>query len=183
MYKFIKWRDDWLLHIADLDGEHRHLVALINRIAERFGIVAPRDGVAGAKTAGEGEIYSMLEQLGEEVRRHFRHEEGFMEELDSPGYALHHYEHITLLAEYADLLRQVRRSGVGYLDFQTLVELKAWFISHIAGADRQFGEYYRELVGGNSARARRDCARSTRSWEVRFPAYMRVERSRSRRRA
>jgi hemerythrin len=162
MYRFLKWRDDWLLHIEDLDGEHRQLVELLNRIAERFGIFAPRDAV-GAKAQGEAEIYSMLKQLGEEVRHHFRHEEALMKESDFPEYDSHRYEHCILLAEYADLLRQVDHNGMGYLDFQTLTALKTWLIGHMVGVDRAFGDYYHEMMG-HSRRGKRYFSQNVRMY-------------------
>jgi hemerythrin len=149
MRHFIDWRDEWLLHIVELDGEHRQLVALLNRIAEVSGA-----GTGAQCSISEAEMLHWLEQLGEHVRRHFRNEEELMEELDYAGYERHRYEHVTLLAEYADLLREIRRDGVASLDAETLVALKAWLISHIVGEDQKLGAYYREVLGGPASRPR-----------------------------
>ena len=76
------------------------------------------------------------------MRRHFSHEEALMREVKYPGYESHRHEHVTLLAEYTDLLRGVRRHGMGYLDLRVMAALKACIIGHIAVTDRKLGEHY-----------------------------------------
>jgi hemerythrin len=144
---FIQWRDEWLLDIDELDQEHMRLVSLVNQAASRHCCLDPvlaRDSPGGVN----GPVIRVLEELGEEVRRHFRNEERAMRRCEYPDYEAHRYEHINLLADYAELMREVHRQGAQCLDLATLESLKEWLISHMVGADRKFGDYYRESVLG-----------------------------------
>lgn len=145
MSAFIEWRDNWLLDIDDMDGEHKELVDMLNQLAERYCCVQ-RSGAGGV--ARRDKIVALLDDIGRHVKSHFDHEEACMSEAGYPGYEAHCYEHVTLLAEYAELMREVRREGVECLDQDTLGALKGWLIGHIAGADRRFGDYYRSTVLG-----------------------------------
>jgi len=142
---YIEWRDIWLLDIEDVDQEHKELVDLVNELARRHHC-ARRDNGDGRSDGSE--ILELLQQIGESVREHFRNEEACMLNAGYPGYEQHRYEHITLLAEYAEFMREVHGEGPECIDETTLDALKGWLISHIAGADRRFGDYYRSTVTG-----------------------------------
>jgi len=143
--EFVHWLDSWLLEIPELDKEHRELVDLLNRLVHCQCPNAPRQGDSPAP---DRDGIAMLQELGLHVKRHFKHEEAFMREAGYPRYEDHRYEHMTLLAEFSELLREVKSTGLQCLDQRTLASLKSWLISHIAGADRRFGEYHRGLRSG-----------------------------------
>lgn len=147
MHAFIEWRDDWLLDIEQVDEEHQDLVRLINRLAGLYGCTRcpnPQAQAYGTRV----EILHLLERLGDHARIHFEHEEAYMRDLGYPGLEDHCYEHLTLLAEYSELMRDVHAQGLGCLDDSTLRGIKGWIIGHIATADRRFGEFYQEHVLG-----------------------------------
>ena len=75
-----------------------------------------------------------------------------MQEAGYPDYDDHCYEHATLLAEYAELMRDIEREGLGCLDSKTLESLKNWVIGHLVGADQKFGAFCRELERGGHDR-------------------------------
>ena len=140
MSDFVHWLNGWLLEIPEIDHEHKELVDLLNRLA-----LCRCDEESACVDV---DIMALLEEIGLHTRRHFKHEEAFMRESAYPGYEDHRYEHMTLLAEYAELVRHVRSQGVECLDANTLLDLKGWLISHIAGSDRRFGDYHRRLRTG-----------------------------------
>jgi hemerythrin len=144
---FVRWLDDWLLDIPELDREHHELVDRVNQIAH-CQCPEGKNRARACSPAAERHGIRLLEELGLHARRHFKHEEAFMRESDYPQFEDHRYEHITLLAEYAELLREVKDSGLQCLDRSTLVSLKGWLIGHVSGADRRFGEYHRALRSG-----------------------------------
>ena len=153
MPDLIHWRDDWLLEIPELDGEHREMVDLLNRLV-RYQCCSESHSSNISRFQSDTAIIAMLEELGRHVRRHFKHEEACMLEAAFPQYEDHCYEHMTLLAEYAELVRDVRERGMQCLDEDTLAALKGWLIGHIAGADGHFGEYHRRTRAGVLTRDR-----------------------------
>lgn len=152
MKSLIEWRDDWLLGIPRVDEEHQELARLFNRAAELFSCLEKE--TKGKDAGRSGEIIGLLRELGEHVRTHFQNEEGIMSDSGYPELEDHRYEHATLQAEYAELLRELDKKGLGCLDAETLDSLKTWLISHIANADMRFGEFYcnRMPTGDNPPR-------------------------------
>jgi hemerythrin len=149
MRRFVRWRAEWLLCIDPIDQEHQALVEQLNELAECHRC-ARRSRQGGRASAAPVTIGEMLQNLGEQVREHFHHEEENMRENGYPDYDAHRYEHATLLAEFAQLLREIRADGLQCFDHTTLEALKSWLIGHIAGADRRYGDYYREHILGIS---------------------------------
>lgn len=147
MKAFIEWRDDWLLGIPQVDGEHRELARIFNRVAELYSCV-DEESSAGKNLEHVAELIELLHEFGEHVRIHFQNEEAFMRDSGYPDFENHHYEHATLMAEYAELLRELDEKGVGCLDVETLDSLKTWLISHVANEDVRFGEFYRNWMHG-----------------------------------
>lgn len=150
MRAFIDWRGEWVLGIPEVDKEHRELVALFNRIGERFYGTHTEHCVPEApdECVDCVAILDMLEDFGQHVRAHFKYEESLMRDTDFPEFDAHCYDHATLLAEYTVLLRELRNKGLECLDVGALLELKSWLVGHIASADMSFGEYYQTLAQG-----------------------------------
>jgi hemerythrin len=146
---FIEWRDEWLLGISQVNGEHQELTRLFNRAAERFSC-APEGPSAGKASERSREIIGLLQEFGEHVRIHFENEEDVMHDAGYPDFESHRVEHLTLLAEYAELLRELDKKGVECLDAETLDSLKTWLIYHVANEDIRFGEFYRNRARGGA---------------------------------
>jgi len=139
---FIEWRDDWLLGIPGVDREHQELAQLFNQVAKLYACAGEKRMTGNAEVAEE--LVGLLNEMGEHVRSHFRNEEALMRESGYPELEDHSFEHASLLAEYAELLRELESQGLGCLDTETLGSLKTWLIGHVANADSRFGEFYRE---------------------------------------
>ena len=167
MRSFIRWRDEWLLDIEDVDREHRGLVSLLNRLAVAHCCSSMPAGDPNRQPPRGDQVIEMLEALGEGVRRHFHNEEAVMRASGYPDYESHSYEHVTLLAEYAELMREIRQQGTQCLDLATLESLKEWLIGHIVGADQKFGRFYHEAAGDVPQRKPDAFARRWMRWSLR----------------
>ncbi|MEA3276868.1 MAG: hemerythrin family protein [Pseudomonadota bacterium] len=153
MEKIITWHDHWTLHIDTLDEDHHALVELLSDLARCFA-TEPGEGSGSdelADCAGV-DLFAALEQLGAHAREHFRREEEFMRGIDYPGLAEHRTEHALLMAEYTELVRDLKEQGVRHIDEKTLETLKHWLIAHILGADRGFADVYFQLCGEQPGR-------------------------------
>ncbi len=148
MRDYIQWRESWLLHIDDLDREHQELVRLFNTLARRLCDSASQQTPRYLPVDEEQTLIAITHKIGRHAKRHFDNEEDRMLEVGFPDYETHRYEHVTLLAEYAELMRDLREQGLQCLDRSTMDALKGWLIGHIAGADRHFGEFYRQTRSG-----------------------------------
>ncbi len=147
MRSFIEWRDDWLLGISRMDDEHKQMVDLINQLAGCCNCRYQEPDELHARPPFSAAL-ALLDELGEQTRRHFRHEEQLMRDMSYPDYENHRCEHAMLLAEYAQWLRDIRRQGAGCLEESSLRNLKGWVIGHIVLTDKKLGDYYQDRVVG-----------------------------------
>jgi hemerythrin len=153
----IHWQDNWTLGIDLMDAEHRALVDGINQLAERFaapvgGAAASPAGLGGAALDVVGvseaaarqhaDLIAALEVLADHAREHFKHEETLMRSLDYPELASHRSEHALLLAEFVEMVRDLERQDVTWLDADTMEALYHWLVGHMVGADRDYADHY-----------------------------------------
>jgi hemerythrin len=147
------WNEAWSLRIDAVDAEHRALIDQLAQLAERFA--APLDQDTGAPRAEQGAaelqheaLMLALERFGEHARVHFQNEEAFMRAIDYPGLGGHRSEHALLLAEYVEMVRDLKEQNVTLLDPETVSALRGWVVAHILGSDREFADHYYELLRG-----------------------------------
>jgi len=88
----IKWRDEFLVGIADVDHEHQELIALINKLHDAM--------------SGENATITVMDFLGEiyaHVSAHFALEEKIMRKRNYDQYKDHKDDHERLLDELRDI--------------------------------------------------------------------------------
>ena len=122
----IEWTDDFLIGIAELDHEHRSLVADINRLHR-----ALRDHDERAR------IEETLGDILARMQAHFALEESVMKEHAYPHYAEHKAEHEALLDTVTGfIVRYEAEPGAG---FSAALEatLDQWIVTHIVTHDKK----------------------------------------------
>lgn len=127
----LEWTPQLEIDLAMIDDQHRNLVGLLN---ETYRIAITGDtGQALADVFEELELYTL---------NHFREEEALMRRLDYEFLAVHQEEHRQLAAQvvaYRDAYESGEGDILGLLEF-----MKAWLITHLAGADRHIGDFMRQ---------------------------------------
>ena len=130
MKPFLSWRSDWLLGLHELDEQHIALAAKLNQIHD----VMVREGT---RQKCDSKACRHFHDLVEMTRKHFRNEERVMRDHGFPGLAEHHREHVMLLAELQDLIREIE-VGERQFGLNTLRSLKLWQIDHVISSDKAF---------------------------------------------
>ncbi len=138
MKPFLSWRDDWLLGLHVLDEQHLALANQLNLIHDLMQHEGTRLGC-------NSKACRHLLDLVEMTREHFHDEEMVMRDCDYPDLTEHHREHVMLLAELQDLIREIK-DGERQFTMQTLRALKLWQIDHVIGSDKEFVEFYNEQL-------------------------------------
>ncbi|HEX9184362.1 MAG TPA: hemerythrin family protein [Burkholderiales bacterium] len=121
---FLEWHDRYAVGIAVIDGQHREMLDLVNRL------------FAGVQAGGDrDELVETLRELVRATEHNIATEERLMQE---HGLALaHHHD------EHARLLEAIRRFDVP-LDASGLGAmgrfLREWLLGHIDEDDRPFAE-------------------------------------------
>jgi len=130
---FLEWLNDWYLGIQEIDQQHLALAELLNRVAGRL------QETEESRASGEV-ILPLVRRLLEETRQHFKDEESIMREHDYPELVDHHREHVMLLAELQEFIRDIEE-GRRQFDLDSLTALKHWLINHVIDGDMAFARY------------------------------------------
>ncbi len=150
MSDFLTWRTQWQTGIDWIDGDHREIARLLNRLVA-INDQAFSDPRARAANAPTSAVLSALEALIERTRRHFQKEEGFMREIGYPGFDEHRCEHVLQLAEFSELHRALEKDGGETLGPDTLEAFKRWFFNHVIAEDRGYADYYHDMIAARPA--------------------------------
>ena len=119
----LEWRDEFRIGIAEVDHEHRELIARINSLHARL--------TAEGDAAGIGEF---LGELHGQVAAHFALEEKVMRERHYAGFQSHKADHERLLDEIRDIMDDFQ-AGEGIDRGELARRLDAWFSRHFETHD------------------------------------------------
>lgn len=137
MADFLFWNDEWNTGIPDVDEMHRAMAVKLNHVFRSFM-------AAGEESERERVVGGVLSEFLELTREHFSAEEEKMRLCNFPEYADHKKEHIILVAELVQYIRDLEQQRVAF-DASIQRDLKNWFIAHMVIADMAFAKYYHDM--------------------------------------
>ena len=130
MSETLVWSTDFEIGIASVDGQHKHLVDLVNRLSNQLLTV----------NLNEEQRLGYLRELTDYTHYHFQAEDALMEAagLDA-GFILHHkYTHQRFMDQVRLFSCAVIDSPQRYMDV-LLKYLYGWLVFHILGMDHRMG--------------------------------------------
>lgn len=120
----IDWRKEYETGVAEVDHEHRELVALINALHAQIGTDARRETVSEFL----GEVFA-------KISAHFALEETVMRKHEYDEYADHKADHEKLLDDLRDIMDDFE-SGTDADYRQALgLAVRDWFVNHFKTKD------------------------------------------------
>jgi hemerythrin len=125
----LRWKDEYLTEVEEIDTQHQRLINLIN-------------GIYDLMRSGRGDE-AIAEAMGEVIdftRFHFSEEEKFMEATGYAGREGHAGEHERLLDQIIELRRSVQ-DGRTVVSMNEIYFLKDWLLSHFQGPDRILAQH------------------------------------------
>ncbi|WP_173985345.1 bacteriohemerythrin [Magnetospirillum sp. SS-4] len=135
------WRDDMSVGQADIDGDHRQLVALVNEF-EAIARRLPEDRALHVALAG----------LRDAAAYHFSREEAILEACLCPDRDVHRQEHRALLDEIDAMIRRYfveRSERISKASLGGAAEfLRRWLIDHVIRRDLRISEHLDKLPAG-----------------------------------
>lgn len=126
---FYEWSSALDIHVHDMNDEHKVLIDLMNRLHAQNHEHQPK--IALQKTFGD---------LISWTKKHFEHEEIYMQSIEYPGFSSHKMIHEKLLAQLDQHYQNFCRSD-GSLSPELFAFLKMWLNAHIRGIDIKYGEH------------------------------------------
>ncbi|HLO65691.1 MAG TPA: hemerythrin family protein [Holophaga sp.] len=123
------WKADWETGDERIDGQHRSLVAGVNRLAYAIETGRTHD-----------ELWRMLSFLTVYVHTHFRTEEAIMAETGYPDLARHEAEHLRASSTIDRLVNAYRDGTLGDLR-EVVLFLHFWINTHFLGTDLRLAKH------------------------------------------
>lgn len=127
-----EWKDEYSVHIREIDAQHKHLFAVVRELHE-----------AVEKNGGHDAISLVLGRLFEYVRFHFETEEKYMTEHNFPGHLEHLVEHQEFLLKLVKMRRDFEDGGTDVAP-GLLVYLETWIEKHVQGTDQKLAPYFKD---------------------------------------
>ena len=130
---FFVWSDlEHSVGIRIFDAEHQRLAEMMAQIHDVL-----------LKEHDRPRALKLIEKLVQETRDHFAHEELVMAEAQFSDLESHAAEHMALIAQAQDMLRQFRTGAISARLFPSF--LRDLLIPHIQEYDRKYTETLRRL--------------------------------------
>ena len=128
MYEFT---EDCLIHIPQIDEEHRKLFQMIN---DALSLVKTTEDISGT-------AQSLLLHLKDYANTHFAHEEAYMEEIHDPELPLQKKEHAEFAEKINSFILDKSSKEAARASFEELLSyLVRWLYHHILSSDMMIGK-------------------------------------------
>jgi len=119
----IEWKPEYSVGNAEVDNEHRELIALINELH-----------AAIRRHAGQNEVVEGLGEIFAQIAAHFALEEKIMRDAHYAAYDPHKNDHESLLDQLSDIIDSVEADG-RYNEQRLSAHLENWFSEHFRSHD------------------------------------------------
>lgn len=128
----LTWNHECVVGVKAMDDQHGIIMDTMNELREMI--------VQGRERRVIGE---QLDRLVDFTQKHFESEEQLLEKQGFPGLQNHRAAHWRLLSQIQAAAERAKHSeGV---EIQSLFHfLRAWYMEHIEGLDRQYGPWLNE---------------------------------------
>ncbi|MGX9726908.1 MAG: bacteriohemerythrin [Candidatus Electronema sp. VV] len=128
----IKWDESLSVNVAEIDSQHRKLVAMINEL---------HDAMKSGK--GKDVMGRILSGLISYTDSHFKVEEKYFAQFKYPDTVAHVKEHVAFVKKVSDF-RHDFESGRLTVSIDTLYFLRDWLQGHIKGTDKKYSAFFHE---------------------------------------
>jgi len=125
-----QWDDSLSVNVAEIDGQHQKLVAMINNLNE-----AMKQG------KGKDVLGPIVSELVSYAGSHFATEEAYFNKFKYPAAASHKIEHVNFVKKVTEF-KSGFDSGKLPLTIEVMNFLKDWLKGHILGTDKKYVPFF-----------------------------------------
>ncbi len=130
--EILKWREAYETGVEQMDTQHKKLIKLVNQLYAMLRQKAELD-----------ELDAILQEMSDYAEQHLRDEEALLHKHGYPDFNRQKESH----QEYYDTMDELfaEMEVDKYEAAQKIYRfLRKWWIDHIVGEDKEYGEYLRE---------------------------------------
>jgi hemerythrin len=128
----IQWSESLSVKIAEIDGQHKKLIDLINELNEAMG-----------QGKGRTVIGKIVEGLVSYTEYHFRTEERYFDLFGYPEKISHKKEHTAFVARVTAFKDDLAKGKIA-LSIEVMNFLSDWLRNHIKGVDMKYSPFFLE---------------------------------------
>ena len=126
-----EFTDDCLIHIDEIDNEHRRLFQMVNE-----AISLTKDTTDVTPIAS-----NLIANLKDYAATHFAHEEAYMESINDPELPMQRTEHASFAKKINDFALDTTSEETAHASLQELLAYLAhWLFNHILSSDMMIGK-------------------------------------------
>lgn len=122
----MKWSDDLSVQVDEIDGQHKKLIDLINKLHD-----------AMLTKQGKQIVSQIIDELAAYTVYHFQTEEKYMLQFKYPALTRHKKEHDNFV-NTVDTFHKDYEAGKLGLSIEIMTFLRDWVSNHIKGTDQQY---------------------------------------------
>jgi hemerythrin len=127
-----QWNENLSVHVAEIDGQHRKLIEMINDLHHAMQ--------QGKGRAAMGRIiYGLMDYAA----THFATEEKYFDQFGYPDAAVHKKEHSDFTKKAVDFRDKFERGDAGS-SIELMNFLFDWLQNHIKRVDKKYGPFFNE---------------------------------------
>lgn len=136
MIQRIDWDDKLLLHVPEIDKQHKKLIQITNKLYT---------AASGTQEQYKKEMPDIIKELVDYTVYHFDSEERFMEKYNYAGLAIHKLQHENFVEQVKREIQKLsdsdRQDGL-----QLYVYLEKWVVNHIEKSDFSWARVIRPAL-------------------------------------
>lgn len=125
----ILWNESFSVGVQKIDGQHKKLIGMINRLIEEQKQLTEQSTIA-----------ELLTEMTDYAREHFRTEEYLMAEYGYEAKDVHARLHGEFVEKTQEFI--TTDAGPNYLSRALLEYLKTWLVSHILNEDMKYRAFF-----------------------------------------
>jgi len=125
----IKWTEQLSVKITLFDNEHKKLIETINNLSDAMG-----------KGEGHKALDTILDELINYTKTHFKHEEDALEKYNFPGLADQKKQHEAFVKKIEDTKKEYDDGAIA-LSMPLIDFLTSWIQNHILKTDSGYSEF------------------------------------------
>lgn len=128
----LAWRDGLSVHNAEVDRDHKELIARVNDL-----------NAALVAQSGRAEVLRLMQILLDSATRHFEREEALLCERGYPGVERHRQSHVRLIAEFRAAMENFAVSKVNLTWLAKGLLISHALMEHLAKDDMVYRDFLR----------------------------------------
>lgn len=132
MAEHFKWTNDYVMNVAEIDGQHRHFISILDRVYDTILNQTPNE-VKGA----------LLDDLVNYALIHFGTEERYFDEFNYSGAAEHKAAHKELLDKVLSFQSEFKEKKKD-ISLELIDFLEDWLVNHLMTMDKKYVDCFHE---------------------------------------